>query len=180
MVALLHKPPMRLAHLFPLVTALACANAPATAPSAASPVSSAPARAPSTAVQAPPPLEELPAGGAAARISGPASALSGACKDAIARARLGLDALKAMPAPRDPLTTLGWYDDANAVINDLDFQAELARQASPDGEMRKAGEECDREIQAFATAIYQDRAVYDALSGSTSRAGWLHGLVDEA
>ena len=156
---------MRLAHLFPLVTALACANAPATAPSAASPVSSAPARAPSAAVQAPPPLEELPAGGAAARISGPASALSGACKDAIARARLGLDALKAMPAPRDAVTTLGWYDDANAVINDLDFQAELARQASPDGEMRKAGEECDREIQAFATAIYQDRAVYDALSG---------------
>ena len=104
-------------------------------------------------------------GGAAERVSGAASALTAACKDAIARARLGLDALKAMPAPRDTVTTLSWYDDANAVMNDLDFQAELARQASPDGEMRKAGEDCDREIQAFATAIYQDRAVYDALSG---------------
>jgi len=107
----------------------------------------------------------LPVGGASARISGPASELTAACKDAIARARLGLDALKAAPAPRDTATILGWYDDASAVINDLDFQSELARQASPDAEMRKAGEECDREIQALSTAIYQDRAVYDALSG---------------
>ena len=83
-------------------------------------------------------------GGAAVRVSGPASALTAACKDAIARARVGVDALKAMPAPRDPVTALTWYDDANAVINDLDFQAELARQSSPDAEMRKAGEECDR------------------------------------
>ncbi|HEY6784757.1 MAG TPA: M3 family metallopeptidase, partial [Gemmatimonadales bacterium] len=69
-----------------------------------------------------------------------------------------------MPAPRDTVTTLAWYDDANAAINDLDFQAELARQSSPDAEMRKAGEECDRDVQALSTSIYQDRAIYDALS----------------
>jgi thimet oligopeptidase len=113
----------------------------------------------------PPPLQELPIGGAAERISGPASTLSSACKAAIARARAGIDAIKAMPAPRDTVTTLTWYDDANAAINDLDFQAELARQSSPDAEMRKAGEECDRDVQALSTSIYQDRAVYDALSG---------------
>jgi thimet oligopeptidase len=153
---------MRLALLVPSLTVLACASAPAPAPStaAAPPVAAAP-----VAVQAPPELKELPVGEASERVSGPASALTAACKDAIARARVGLDALKAMPVPRDTVTALGWYDDANAVINDLDFQAELARQSSPDAEMRKAGEECDREIQGFATAIYQDRAVYDALSG---------------
>ena len=103
-------------------------------------------------------------GGAAERISGAASALTSACKAAIARARAGIDAIKAMPAPRDTVTTLTWYDDANAAINDLDFQAELARQSSPDAEMRKAGEECDRDVQALSTSIYQDRAIYDALS----------------
>jgi len=155
---------MRLALVLPSLTVLACAGAPAPAPTAAAPAQPAPA--PTTAsIQAPPALQELPVGGAADRISGPAAALTAACKDAIARARVGLDALKGMPAPRDTVTALGWYDDANAVINDLDFQAELARQASPDGDMRKAGEDCDREIQALATAIYQDRAVYDALSG---------------
>ncbi|HUM12407.1 MAG TPA: M3 family metallopeptidase, partial [Myxococcaceae bacterium] len=153
---------MRLALVFPALTVIACASAPAPAPSA---VASAPAPTSAPAVQAPPPLVELPVGGAAVRVSGPASALTAACKDAIARARVGVDALKAMPAPRDTVKALTWYDDANAVINDLDFQAELARQSSPDAEMRKAGEDCDREIQAFATAIYQDRAVYDALSG---------------
>jgi thimet oligopeptidase len=154
---------MRLALVLPSLTVLACASAPAPAPSTAA-APPAPAAAP-VAVKAPPSLVELPVGGASERISGPAAGLTAACKDAIARARVGLDALKAMPAPRDTVTALGWYDDANAVINDLDFQSELARQASPDADMRKAGEECDREIQAFATAIYQDRAVYDALSG---------------
>ncbi len=153
---------MRLALVIPSLTVLACASAPAPAPSTAA-APPAPAAA-AIAVKAPP-LTELPVGGASERVSGPAAGLTAACKDAIARARVGLDALKAMPAPRDTVTALGWYDDANAVINDLDFQAELARQASPDGDMRKAGEDCDREIQAFATAIYQDRAVYDALSG---------------
>jgi thimet oligopeptidase len=104
-------------------------------------------------------------GGAAERLSGPASVFTSACQEAIARARVGMEAVKAMPAPRDTVKVLTWYDDANEVITDLDFQTELARQASPDAEMRKAGEACDREIQAFATAVYQDRAVYEALSG---------------
>ena len=103
-------------------------------------------------------------GGAADRIAGPASALTGACKAAIARARAGIEAIKAMPAPRDTVTILTWFDDANAAINDLDFQAELARQSSPDATMRKAGKDCDRDVQALSTSIYQDRAVYDALS----------------
>jgi thimet oligopeptidase len=153
---------MRLVLVLPALSLLACASGPApTAPATPTPPAAG-AAAPS--IQAPPPLKELALGEAAVRISGPASALTAACKDAIARAHAGLDALKALPAPRDTVTTLTWYDDATAVINDLDLQAELAKQSSPSAEMRKAGEDCDREIQALTTAIYQDRAVYEALS----------------
>jgi len=62
------------------------------------------------------------------------------------------------------VATLAGYDDALAAINDLDAQSELARQGSPDPAMRKAAEECDRQIQAMFTAINQDRALYDVLS----------------
>jgi thimet oligopeptidase len=79
-------------------------------------------------------------------------------------ARAGLDAVKASRPPRDTVATLTGYDDALAAIIDLDAQSELARQGSPDPAMRKAAEECDRQIQAMLTTINQDRALYDALS----------------
>ena len=47
------------------------------------------------------------------------------------RARAGLDAVKAAPAPRDTVATLTAYDDANAAISDAAAQAELARQGEP-------------------------------------------------
>ena len=142
------------------LTALACAGAPAPAPS--KPVAAAPAPAPAP-VTAPPALEE-PLGTAAARISGPPAGFTAACQDAMARAKAGMDAVKAMPAPRDTVATLTAYDDANAAISDAAAQAELARQGSPDPAMRKAAEECDRKLQATFTAINQDRALYDVLS----------------
>jgi len=149
---------MRIALAVPALTLLACAGAPPPAPSTSA---TAPAAAP--AVKAPPPLEE-PVGAAAARISGAVPAFDAACQDAMARARAGLDAVKASRPPRDTVATLAGYDDALAAINDLDAQSELARQGSPDPAMRKAAEECDRQIQAMFTAINQDRALYDVLS----------------
>ena len=150
----------------PAIALLACASGPTpTAPAAGTTVPGPASTRESPPLVQAPPRHELPVGAAAARLAGPASEFAAACKDAVARAHAGLEALKGMPAPRDTLATLTGYDDATAVINDLDFQAELARQASPDGEMRKAGEDCDREIQALGTAIYQDRALYDVLSG---------------
>jgi thimet oligopeptidase len=140
--------------------AVACAGAPTPAPS--KPVAAAPAPAPAP-VKAPPALEE-PLGAAAARISGPATAFTAACEEAMTRAKAGLDAVKAAPAPRDTVATLTAYDDANAAIGDAGAQAELARQGSPDPAMRKAAEDCDRQLQAMFTAINQDRALYDALS----------------
>jgi thimet oligopeptidase len=125
-------------------------------------VAAAPAPAPAP-VKAPPALEE-PLGAAAARISGPAAAFTAACQEAMTRAKAGLDAVKAAPAPRDPVATLTTYDDANAAISDAGAQAELARQGSPDPAMRKAAEDCDRQLQAMFTAINQDRALYDVLS----------------
>jgi len=151
---------MRSSFLLLAMLAVACAGAPAPAPS--KPVAAAPATAP-TPVKAPPALEE-PLGAAAARISGPPAGFSAACQDAMARSKAGLDAVKAMPAPRDTVATLTAYDDANAAISDAAAQAELARQGSPDPAMRKAAEECDRHLQATFTSINQDRALYDVLS----------------
>ena len=140
--------------------ALACAGAPTPAPSKPTAVAPAPATA---VAKAPGPLEE-PVGAAAARISGPPSGFTAACQDAMVRARAGLEAVKATPAPRDTVATLTTYDDALAAISDAAVQAELARQGSPDPAMRKAAEECDRQLQAMFTAINQDRALYDVLS----------------
>ena len=142
------------------LTALACAGAPTPAPSKPTSVATAPAPA---VAKAPGPLEE-PVGAAAARISGPPSGFTAACQDAMVRARAGLEAVKATPAPRDTVATLTTYDDALAAISDAAVQAELARQGSPDPAMRKAAEECDRQLQAMFTAINQDRALYDVLS----------------
>ena len=152
---------MRLPLALAAVTLLACAGAPKPAP----PPPRAPEPlAPPPVVKAPPPLDE-PLGAAAARISGPVPAFTAACQDAMSRARAGLEAVKASLPPRDTVATLTAYDDALAAINDAGAQSELARQGSPDPEMRKAAEACDREIQAMSTAINQDRALYDVLSG---------------
>ena len=151
---------MRLRALLAVAPLLACASAPSPAPAA-----TAVAPKPAPLVAKLPVVEELPLGGAAARISGPASGFTTACQAAMAQTRAGLDAVKASPAPRNTVATLTAYDDALAAINDLDTQAETARQGSPNKDLRTAAEECDRQIQALSTTINQDRALYDALSG---------------
>jgi thimet oligopeptidase len=154
---------MRFLLALPVAGLIACASGLA-ASTATPPTAPAPAATRSAPVQLPTPKEE-PVGAAAARISGSPAGLTTACQDAMARAKAGLEAVKASPPPRDTVATLTAYDDALAAINDLDAQADLARQASPDPAIRKAGEECDRQIQAFGTIINQDRTLYDVLSG---------------
>ncbi len=152
---------MRLAPSLTALTLLACAGGPAPAPSRPAPLSAAPAP---SSVQPPPALNE-PVGVAAARLSGPASGLTAACQDAMARTRTGIEAVKTSLPPRDTVATLTAYDDALAAAGDLASQAAVARQASPDAGMRKAGEECGRQIQALLTGISQDRTLYQVLSG---------------
>ena len=82
----------------------------------------------------------------------------------MSRAQAGIEVVKASKPPRDAVATLTGYDNALAAINDLDAQAELARQSSPDPAMRAAAEECDRKIQSLGTVINQDRALYEVLS----------------
>jgi len=147
---------MRRALLLSAATLLACASAPVAPP----PVAAAPVRVP---VAAPAPKDEA-LGVAAARLSGPAADFTAACGEAISRCKAGIAAIVAATAPRDPVATLTAYDDALAAVNDALAQAELARSGSPDPELRKASEACDREGQALLTAIAQDRALYQALS----------------
>src|SRR5262245_32404343 len=101
------KSRMRSALALLSLTALSCAGAPTPAPSRPAAAATAPAPAPA---KAPPALDE-PVGAAAARISGPESGFTAACKDAMGRARAGLDAVKASPAPRDTVATLTTYDN---------------------------------------------------------------------
>jgi thimet oligopeptidase len=152
---------MRRALALSAASLLACAGAPISPPA---PVAAAPATPARVPVTAPVPHDE-PLGAAAARLAGPAEGLAAACADAMARARAGLEGLKAATPPRDSAAALGAYDDALAALNDVDAQAELARNASPDPAVRKAAESCDRDVQALLTGIAQDRGVYDALSG---------------
>src|SRR5262245_48611835 len=150
--------PMRLALALPALALLACASAPAPAPKATATSAAAPA------VVKPLPALDEPVGAAAARIAGPPAGFTAACEDAMARAHIAIEAVKAAPTPRDTVATLTIYDDGLAAMNDAAAQAELARQGSPDPAVRKAAEECDRKLQAMFTAINQDRAVYEVLS----------------
>jgi thimet oligopeptidase len=96
------------------------------------------------------------------------------------RARTGLEAVKTAPAPPDTAATLTAYDDALAAVNDAAAQAELARKGSPDPEMRKAAEDCDRQLQAMFTAINQDRrALRGAVLPGPLGPGRHHPLVDD-
>ena len=80
----------------------------------------------------------------------------------MARTRIGIEAVKTSLPPRDTVATP--TDDALAAAGDLASQAAVAR-SQPGRGMRKAGEECGRQIQALLTGISQDRALYQVLSG---------------
>ncbi|MBS2022703.1 MAG: Zn-dependent oligopeptidase [Deltaproteobacteria bacterium] len=102
---------------------------------------------------------------AAALIAGPAEGFTAACTATIDRAKAGIAAIKAAPAPRDTEKTLELYDSATAGLNDMDSDSEIARNASTDPKLRAAAEGCDQQIQAYVTDYQLDRALYDALAG---------------
>ena len=78
-----------------------------------------------------------------------------------------IEAVKTSLPPRDTVKDAHAYDDALAAAGDLASQA-AASGSQPGRGMRKAGEECGRQIQALLTGISQDRALYQVLSGLDS------------
>ena len=87
---------MRLALALPTIALLACASAAAPGPKATA------TSAPAPAVVKPLPALDEPVGAAAARIAGPPAEFTASCEDAMARAHIAIDAVKAVPAPRAP------------------------------------------------------------------------------
>jgi thimet oligopeptidase len=130
----------------PILGALACANA---------------AQRPETRSA----MAEPPVGAAAKLVSGKPDDLLASCRKSLDDARAEVARLKGMPAPRKTSDALEAYDQAMAALGDASARADVARNASPDAAMRKAGEDADQEIQKLATELSLDRALYDALSG---------------
>ena len=77
------------------------------------------------------------------------------------RARAAAARLKAMPAS---MASLAAWDEATFAISDASARASLLRSVHPDGAMREAGERCEQEAEALATALALDPEVYRPLS----------------
>ena len=98
---------------------------------------------------------------AAALLSGSPDAFLRGSSDDLQRARAAVSRLKAL----DPsLQTLRAWDEATGAISDASARASLLRSVHPDPAMRDAGERCEQEAEALATALALDPEVYGPLS----------------
>ncbi len=90
---------------------------------------------------------------AAALLSGSPDAFRRGSSDDLQRARAAVSRLKAL----DPsLQTLRAWDEATGAISDASARASLLRSVHPDPAMRDAGERCEQEAEALATALALD------------------------
>src|SRR5262245_50502864 len=85
-----------------------------------------------------------------------------------ARARQSLDQLLAVKGPRTAANTLRPYDDMRAELETADTEAELLAGVHPDENVRRAGDELDRRVQALTSEIQLRSDVYDALNAIRS------------
>ena len=108
--------------------------------------------------------DKAPAPGASAILAGTPDQYVSACHADMDRAKSQMSALKSMKAPRDPITALDAYDEAELVLTDALFRSGLAREVEPTAEMRSAAEKCEQEADALNTDFSLDRGIYDALA----------------
>src|SRR5262249_4098412 len=113
------------------------------------------------AVAAPPP--EAPDAPFTAGISDAAS-LRAIVEGRIARARQSLDRLLAVKGARTAENTLRPYDDILAELDTADTESGLLAGVHPDENVRRAGDELDRRVQALTSEIQLRTDVYAALS----------------
>jgi len=88
-----------------------------------------------------------------------------ACHADMDRAKSQMDALKAMKTPRDSITALEAYDEAELSLGNALARSGLAHEVEPSAEMRSASEKCEQEADALNTDFSLDRGIYDALAG---------------
>lgn len=105
-----------------------------------------------------------PPDAAAALAAGPAHLAAG-CREDLARASAGAEALKASPAPRDAAAALAAFDALFSALSEAGSRASLARNVHPDAAVRDAAEACEQEVAALATQLSLDRGLYEVLAG---------------
>src|SRR5207248_10881009 len=98
---------------------------------------------------------------AASLLSGPRDAFVRASSEDLQRAKAAVARLKAQPPS---LQSLRAWDEATSAISNASARASLLRSVHPDAAMRDAGERCEQEAEALATALALDPEVYGPLS----------------
>ncbi len=98
---------------------------------------------------------------AAALFAGTPAGFERASKADLDRARAAVTRLKRMPPS---LATLAAWDEATGAISDASARASLLRSVHPDAALREAGERCEQEAEALATALALDPLIYRPLS----------------
>ena len=98
---------------------------------------------------------------AAALLSGSADSFLRASGEDLQRARAAIARLKSLDPSQQ---TLRAWDEATGAISDASARASLLRSVHPDPAMRDAGERCEQQAEALATALALDPEVYGPLS----------------
>ncbi len=112
-----------------------------------------------------------PAPEAARLLTATPARFTAAAQEAMERARGAAARLEALPQGATAEQALSLWDEATASLGDASAQASVARNAHPDRAMRSAAEECEQALDALATALSLDRAIYDVLLRADQAAG---------
>ena len=92
----------------------------------------------------------------------PEASLQEECAQKLSAARAKLAELKD-GSRREPLATLGLLNDVSIELDNAGQKAGLYSQVHPLAAVRDAGDKCVQDVEALATEIKLDRAVYDAI-----------------
>lgn len=88
-----------------------------------------------------------------------------ATADALAAARVAVQAVKDLPSTADFSEVLAAFDGIGRPLNGSGSLVHLFFQVHPEGEMRAGAAEIEQELSRFGTELSLDRGVYDRLAG---------------
>ena len=95
-------------------------------------------------------------------------ALAKACADALSRAEAMVTTLQAVPIKRVATSDmLGRWDRLRITTQDIEGPAELLANVSPDEKTRAAGEDCEKKLERFDTALLQNEALYSRIKATS-------------
>jgi thimet oligopeptidase len=101
---------------------------------------------------------------AAQLLGGDPARFTAAAREAMERAKVAADRLRALPPGVPAEQALAAWDEASSALGDASAQASVARNAHPEAAMRAAAEACEQELDGMATRLSLDRALFDVLA----------------